>query len=70
LVLASFNLFLAPRLQCPFIDIPSSMMTDTGRKFNPDQVQWAMVELVQCIRHRALIVNPWQVAESIEPDIR
>ena len=58
------------RLQCPFIDIPSSMMLDDGRRFNDDQIALAMHELIQSIQHRSSFVKPWHIAESIEPDIR
>ena len=58
------------RLQCPFIDIPSSMMLDDGRRFNDDQIDLAMHDLIQSIQHRSSFVKPWHIAESIEPDIR
>ena len=57
------------RLQSPFIDIPSSMMVDSSRRFHEDQIGLAMHQLVRCIKQRSF-VNPWHMAESIEPDLR
>ena len=62
--------FSSCRLQCPFIDIPSSMMEHTDNKFHKDQIELAMHALVKSIKHRSSFVKPWQIAESIEPDIR
>ena len=65
---------LADRLQCPFVDVPSSMMpaaADTSQRYHADQLQLAMHSLLHCIRHRsALFVKPTQMADSLEPDIR
>ena len=58
------------RLQCPFIDIPSSMMVDPLARFHEQQIGLALHKMVQCIRHRSSLFKPLQIAESIEPDIR
>ena len=46
------------------------MMTDSSRRFHEDQIGLAMHHMVKCIKHRSSFVQPWQIAESLEPDIR
>jgi p190RhoGAP, pG1 and pG2 domains len=60
------------RLQCPFVDVPSSMMVNASRRFHEDQIGLAMHQLIIAIKRRSsAYVRPWHVtAESMEPDIR
>lgn len=58
------------RLQCRFIDLPSSLMEKTRNRFHQDQIELAIHSLVQCIKYRSTSFTDWHMAETIEPDIR
>lgn len=63
------------RLQCPFVDVPSSMMVHSNQCFfHEDQIGLAMHNLVLCIKRQrstSSLTNLWpHYAESIEPDLR
>jgi len=60
------------RLQCQFVDIPSSMMINPSSRFHSDQIALAMHHLIVMMKQRPMTsLSPWTtVADAIKPDIR
>ncbi|XP_013387311.1 rho GTPase-activating protein 190 isoform X1 [Lingula anatina] len=63
---------LAQSLRCPFIDIPEDMINEEmcKYKFHPVQINQALNKLMDCVRDRPGLGNPYSIVECAEPDIR
>jgi hypothetical protein len=55
------------RLQCPFITFPPAQHK---KHFHDNQVSQAVRLLFDSIKHRAGFIDPFRLAENIEPDVR
>jgi len=60
------------RLQCQFVDIPSSMMINAYSRFHGDQIALAMHHLIVMMKQRPMTSSsPWTtVTDAVKPDIR
>jgi len=67
-----FVFFWVFRLQCQFVDIPSSMMINPSSRFHGDQIALAMHHLIVMMKQRPMMSSlPWTtVANAVKPDIR
>ncbi|XP_064634058.1 rho GTPase-activating protein 190-like isoform X4 [Lineus longissimus] len=60
---------LADRLQCPFITFPPAPRI-IEKHFHDNQVSQAVRLLFDSIKHRAGFIDPFRLAENLEPDVR
>lgn len=61
---------LANRLNCHFVDIPSSMMVGSSRFFYKDQVGLALHTMVTLLKHKATLGSSWQLSTNLKSELR